>query len=106
MACATQAAPLAGVGLGNSAERALSIAFFTKWEPSIAGKMQAAKLRAEKIGIGVSPEGQKLFDALDKTMDCRWCGKDIVCMDAVSPGTKLWLSSNQWQQFPFALSTV
>jgi hypothetical protein len=46
--------------------------------------LQAAKLRAEKIGIGVSPEGQKLFDALAKTMECHWCDKSIVCMDAVS----------------------
>ena len=51
---------------------------------TIGATVQAAKLRAEKIGIGVSPEGQKLFDALAKTMDCRWNDKDIVCMDAVS----------------------
>lgn len=106
MACATQAAPLAGVDRGNSVERALTIALFTNWDPSDHFEMQAAKLRAAKIGIGVSPEGQKLFDALDKTMDCRWCGKDIVCMDAVSPGTTLWVSSNQWPQFPLALWAV
>lgn len=50
----------------------------------MSAPLQVAKLRAEKIGIGVSPEGQRLFDALAKTMECRWCDKDIVCMDAVS----------------------
>ena len=48
------------------------------------GPQQAAKVRASKIGIGVSKEGQQLFDALAKTMDCRWSGTTIVCRIADS----------------------
>lgn len=45
--------------------------------------MQAANLRAARIGVGVSKEGQQMFDALVKTMDCRWNGTTIICMDEV-----------------------
>jgi len=57
---------------------------------SISGLVnrQSAALRAEYDrsqghGIGVSKEGQDIFDALSRSMSCRWQGKDIVVLDSV-----------------------
>lgn len=38
---------------------------------------------AAKVGVGVSPEGQMMFDALDKTLPCRWENTTIVVMNDV-----------------------
>lgn len=39
--------------------------------------------RIAKIGVGVSKDGQDIFDALAKTMECRWHEQTIVVMESV-----------------------
>jgi len=40
--------------------------------------LEAAKLANQRIGDGVSPEAQQLFNTLCKTLECRWEGQSIV----------------------------
>jgi len=47
--------------------------------------MQAAQEKAERQGLGVSKEGQQIFDCFYKTMPCKWQGKTISVMGEVSP---------------------
>lgn len=42
-----------------------------------------AALRAAKIGVGVSEMAQEVFEALSKTLPCRWHDKHIIVMDEV-----------------------
>lgn len=46
-----------------------------------------AMKRAAKIGVGVSGIGQQVFDALSKTLPCRWADRHIIVMDefVISP---------------------
>ncbi|XP_033761703.1 protein LSM12 homolog [Pecten maximus] len=47
--------------------------------------LEAKKQKVNYIGIGVSADGQKVFNSIVKTLnDSRWEGKNIVVMDEVS----------------------
>ncbi len=45
--------------------------------------VQRAQERLGKLGRGVSKLAQLVFDALDKTLPCRWDGQNIIVLDSV-----------------------
>ena len=45
--------------------------------------IKAAQARAANIGVGVTQEAQDIFDALARTLPCRWQDRNIVVMDEV-----------------------
>ncbi|PXF40764.1 Protein LSM12-like [Gracilariopsis chorda] len=78
----------------KSASPLTQIADTRKWPSNF--HIDLAKLRAEerricekreaefnKLGVGVSPSAQAIFDTLAKTMPCKWDGEDILILDTV-----------------------
>ncbi|KAJ2455717.1 hypothetical protein EV183_000564 [Coemansia sp. RSA 2336] len=48
-----------------------------------ARALAQAKERAARIGVGVSSHAQAVFEALSKTLPCRWDQKRIVVLDEI-----------------------
>jgi len=48
-----------------------------------AAAIKTAEDDAKKIGVGVSELAQDIFDAMSKTLPCKWSDKSIIVMDDV-----------------------
>ncbi|KAH0938287.1 hypothetical protein HID58_005748 [Brassica napus] len=57
-----------------------------KWFVDLSGLLEKEAIairRIESIGVGVTAEAQKIFDALSKTLHVKWENKDMVIMEDV-----------------------
>ena len=66
-----------------------------------AAAVKAARVAMMRIGVGVTAEGQEIFDSLSKTMPCVWEDKAIVILNEVvieSPYTPDHVSSRSGDQ--------
>merc|ERR1719506_3312632 len=84
--------------------RVLNTAFVKELERALereAAAVKAARVAMMRIGVGVTAEGQEIFDSLSKTMPCVWEDKAIVILNEVvieSPYTPDHVSSRSGDQ--------
>ncbi|CAO3622763.1 unnamed protein product [Cunninghamella blakesleeana] len=45
--------------------------------------VKSVRQQNAKLGVGVTREAQDIFDALTKTLPCRWAGDKIIVLDEV-----------------------
>ncbi|CAO3612275.1 unnamed protein product [Cunninghamella echinulata] len=48
-----------------------------------AETVRGVRQQMAKLGVGVTREAQDIFDALAKTLPCRWAGDKIIVLDEV-----------------------
>jgi len=70
-------------GKPGAAQEALPVVDVARCTAKKASAVKAAEAAADRIGIGVTKEGQMIFDALAKTMPVAWEGKTIVVLGEV-----------------------
>ena len=54
---------------------------------------QVAQDKVERQGLGVSKEGQQIFDCIYKTLPCKWQEKTIIVLNEVSLHEEIVLAS-------------
>ena len=54
---------------------------------------QVAQEKVERQGLGVSKEGQQIFDCIYKTLPCKWQEKTIIVLNEVSLHESIVLAS-------------
>ena len=54
---------------------------------------QVAQEKVERQGLGVSKEGQQIFDCIYKTLPCKWQEKTIIVLNEVSLDEKIVFAS-------------
>lgn len=64
-------------------EEELPAVDMARCEAREAKAIKAAEEAAQRIGVGVTKEGQAMFDAISRTMPVRWDGTSIVVLDEV-----------------------
>jgi len=69
--------------LAEPAELKLPAVDLRRLQAREAAALKAAEDEAKRIGVGVSELAQDIFDALSKTLPCRWDAKRIVVLDEV-----------------------
>ncbi|KAJ2761830.1 hypothetical protein IWQ56_005085 [Coemansia nantahalensis] len=77
---AVRAAPAAATGAQLPEVRPVAPAAIEARKQRALG---AARERASRIGVGVSDRAQAIFEALSKTLPCRWDQDKIVVLDEV-----------------------
>lgn len=45
--------------------------------------LREAESALNRIGVNVSDQAQRIFDALSKTMNCEWSGDSIIAFDMI-----------------------